>query len=169
MMPTVTSFEGFYAETHKRVRAAVVVAVGDKDLAFDAVDEAYARALLAWDRVGVMEAPRAWVFRVALNVVRRRTRRRAMEQALLRRVAGKPVMPAAAGEVWLIVRDLPERQRLAVVLRYLGDLTEVQIAEVMGIKRGTVSRTLADAHRSLAAVLGDDRTDDQMDLRMEQR
>jgi RNA polymerase sigma-70 factor, ECF subfamily len=161
MMPTVTSFEGFYAETHTRVRASLVVAVGDKDVAFDAVDEAYARAFLAWDRVARMDAPQAWVYRVALNVVRRRARRRSLEQALLRRVAPDPVLPDAASEVWLVVRDLPERQRLAVVLRYLGDLTEAQIAEVMGIKRGTVSRTLADAHRSLATELGD--------LTMEQR
>jgi RNA polymerase sigma-70 factor (ECF subfamily) len=168
MMPLVTSFEDFYADTHRRVRASLVVVVGDKDLAFDAVDEAYARALLAWDRVGAMDAPRAWVFKVALNVVRRRVRRRAMEQALLRRVAADPVLPAAAGEVWLVVRDLPERQRAAVVLRYLGDLTEAQIAEVMGIKRGTVSRTLADAHRSLAVVLGDER-DTRSDLTMEGR
>ena len=158
MMPTVTSFEEFYAETHRRVRASLVVAVGDKDVAFDAVDEAYARAFLAWDRVSQMDAPRAWVYRVALNVVRRRVRRRTLEQTLLRRVAPEPELPPAAGEVWILVRDLPERQRLAVVLRYLGDLTEAQIAEVMGIKRGTVSRTLADAHRSLAGELRDDLT-----------
>ena len=158
MMPTMTSFEDFYAATHKRVRASLVVAVGDKDLAFDAVDEAYARAFLAWDRVGSMDAPRAWVFKVALNVVRRRVRRRTMEHALLRRTAIEPTLPAAAGEIWVLVRDLPERQRLAVVLRYLGDLTEAQIAEAMGIKRGTVSRTLADAHASLAGVLEDDLT-----------
>ena len=168
MMPTVTSFEDFYADTHARVRASLVVAVGDKDLAFDAADEAYARALLAWDRVREMDAPRAWVFKVALNVVRRRVRRRAMEQAVLRRVATNPVLPAAAGEIWHIVRDLPERQRLAVVLRYLGDLTEAQIAEVMGVRRGTVSRTLADAHRALATALHDDH-DDHDELTMEQR
>src|SRR4051812_28278706 len=99
MIPTVTSFEDFYAETHKRMRASLVVAVGDKDLAFDAVDEAYARAFLAWDRVSAMDAPRAWVYRVALNVVRRRARRRSFEQALLRRSAPVPDLPAAAGEV----------------------------------------------------------------------
>jgi RNA polymerase sigma-70 factor, ECF subfamily len=168
MMPPVTSFEDFYAATHKRVRASLVVAVGDKDLAFDAVDEAYARALLAWDRIGATDAPQAWVFKVALNVVRRRVRRRAMEHVLLRRVAADPVLPASAGEVWLVVRGLPERQRTAVVLRYLGDLTEAQIGEVMGIKRGTVSRTLADAHRALAGALVDDR-DESPDLTMERR
>ena len=115
-----------------------------------------------------MEAPRSWVYKVALNVVRRRTRRRTMEQVLLRRAATEPELPAAAGEVWFVVRELPERQRLAVVLRYLGDLTEAQIAEVMGIKRGTVSRTLTDAHTTLAAALRDE-PDEHHDLTMEQR
>src|SRR4051794_39625212 len=153
MIAAVSSFEDFYAETHRRMRASLVVAVGDKDMAFDAVDEAYARAFLAWERVATMEAPQAWVYRVALNVVRRRARRRSMEERLLRRTTPPPELPPAAGEVWLVVRDLPERQRLAVVLRYLGDLTEAQIAQVMGIQRGTVSRTLADAHHALGAAL----------------
>jgi RNA polymerase sigma-70 factor (ECF subfamily) len=40
-----------------------------------------------------------------------------------------------------------------VVLRYLADLTETDIATVMGVTRGTVASTLADARGALAAVL----------------
>jgi DNA-directed RNA polymerase specialized sigma24 family protein len=42
---------------------------------------------------------------------------------------------------------------MAVVLRYVADLEEREIAEVMGVARGTVASTLSDARRSLAAVL----------------
>ena len=48
------------------------------------------------------------------------------------------------------MRSLPDRQRMAVVLRYLADLTEPDIATIMGVSRGTVASTLADARRSLA-------------------
>ncbi len=55
--------------------------------------------------------------------------------------------------MWELVRDLPERQRQAVVLRYLADLDERDIAEAMGVTRGTVSSTLFDARRRLAQLL----------------
>lgn len=155
MMATVGTFEAFYEQEHARVRAALTVLVGDADLAADATDEAFARAYLHWDRVARMHAPRAWVVKVGLNVVRRRERRRAMERTLLRRIAVPAELPAPAGEVWLLVADLPPRQRTAVVLRFVADLTEEQIATAMGVKRGTVSATLVAAQRRLAAALPD--------------
>jgi DNA-directed RNA polymerase specialized sigma24 family protein len=42
-----------------------------------------------------------------------------------------------------------------VVLRYVADLTEAQIATAMGVSRSTVSSTLRDAHRALAERLGE--------------
>ena len=152
-MSEPVAFEDFFTETHVRVRASLLAAIGDRDLAFEAADEAFARAFLDWERVSRMEAPRAWVSRVALNVARRRMRRRALEERLLRRSLPRTEMPAPAGEVWDLVSGLPERQRVAVVLRYVGDLTEEQIGEAMGIKRGTVSRTLGEAQKRLAIEL----------------
>jgi RNA polymerase sigma-70 factor (ECF subfamily) len=57
------------------------------------------------------------------------------------------------GEVWDLVRALPERQRVAIVLRYVADLTEPDIAAVMGIARGTVASTLASARDRLGEAL----------------
>jgi RNA polymerase sigma factor (sigma-70 family) len=59
-------------------------------------------------------------------------------------------------EVWLVVAALPLRQRTAVALRHIGDLTESEIARAMGITRSTVSSTLSDAHRTLAGVLAEE-------------
>jgi len=108
---------------------------------------------MAWPRVQRMDSPAGWTFRVALNVVRRRERRRSLERRLLARKAPTPDVPAPAGEAWALVAELPERQRTAVVLRFVADLTEHQIAEAMGISRSTVSSTLADAKRRLAGSL----------------
>lgn len=60
-----------------------------------------------------------------------------------------------AGEAWDAVRRLPQRQRTAVVLRYVADLPEAEIAAAMGIARSTVSSTLTHAHRALAIALSD--------------
>lgn len=51
------------------------------------------------------------------------------------------------------LRALPERQREALVLRYYGDLSEAQIASVMGISRGAVKSHTARAMSALRTVL----------------
>lgn len=55
-----------------------------------------------------------------------------------------------------LLDGLSERQRLAVVLRYVADLPEDEIAAVMGVTRGTVASTLFEARRVLAGVLRDE-------------
>lgn len=137
----------------------MLLVTGDIEIAHDAADEACARAFLHWSRVSAMASSTGWTCRVAFNVVRRRGRRDRMEQAILRRRTAEPAMPAPAGEAWEAVRGLPTRQRTAVVLRYVADLTESQVADAMGVTRSTVSSALAAAHRSLGRLLADE--DDQ--------
>jgi RNA polymerase sigma-70 factor (ECF subfamily) len=151
-----TSFEAFYAAEHGRLVTSLLLATGDAEVAREATDEAFARAWQAWGRVAGMASPAGWTYRVALNVVRRRGRRASLERRLLRRRAPEATVPAPAGEAWALVHDLPSRQRTAVVLRFVADLTEEQIAEAMGISRSTVSSTLADAARSLERALAEE-------------
>ncbi|MEZ5215515.1 MAG: sigma-70 family RNA polymerase sigma factor [Ilumatobacteraceae bacterium] len=56
-------------------------------------------------------------------------------------------------DIWTSVRALPDRQREVVVLRYLADLPEAEIAAALGVSRSAVSSALTDARRSLAVVL----------------
>jgi RNA polymerase sigma-70 factor (sigma-E family) len=51
------------------------------------------------------------------------------------------------------LRSLPERQREALVLRYYGDMSEAQIASMMGISRGAVKSHTARAMSALRTVL----------------
>src|SRR6478736_5644154 len=122
-------FEEFYEAEHGRVVTSLLLATGQADTARDAADEAFLRALMAWPRVQQMASPAGWTFRVALNVVRRRERRRSMERRILARKPPPPDVPAPAGEAWALVAELPERQRTAVVLRFVADMTENQIAQ----------------------------------------
>jgi RNA polymerase sigma factor (sigma-70 family) len=150
-------FEDFYQSEHARLVTSLLLVTGDPDAARDATDEAFVRALGAWRRVSAMSSPAGWTYRVALNVARRRARRAGLERRLLARQPRPPAVVAApAGEAWALVADLPPRQRTAVVLRFVADLTEGQIAQAMGISRSTVSSTLADATRSLGRALGED-------------
>ena len=64
-------------------------------------------------------------------------------------------MPGPAGELWAVVKQLPQRQRTAIVLRHVGHLTEAEVAEAMGIARGTVSATLRVSYRELRLKIED--------------
>ena len=80
-------FEDWYVLERPRVLAAVALWCGIVDVAADATDEAFVRALERWPRVQTMASPTGWVIQVAFNVARRRTRRAALEARLLRTVA----------------------------------------------------------------------------------
>src|SRR5688572_31610499 len=91
-------FEEWYRREHPRLVASLLLVAGDLDLAQDAADEAFARALARWDRVSRMESTNGWTYRVALNVFRRRARRDAIERRLLARAGTAGVVPPPAGE-----------------------------------------------------------------------
>src|SRR5436305_13971402 len=159
-------FEAWYRLEHARVVNSLYLASGSLDVARDAADEAFARALARWSRVRAMASPTGWTFTVGLNLVRREMRRRGKERAaqqLLRSSGGSPV-ELSNPELWAAVGALPERQRFAVALRYVGHLTELEIAAVMGITRGAVASSLARARETLAAALNE-RSDVESDIR----
>ncbi len=149
-------FERWYYAEHERLVAALIWVAGDPEIARDAADEAFARALLHWRRVGAMASPGGWTYKVALNVLRRSMRRATHERRLFDQHRPDAAMSAPAGEIWAVVRGLPERQRVAIVLRYLLDLPEREVARVMGVAPGTAASTLAAARTQLAAWLSDE-------------
>lgn len=123
------AFEPWYRAEHPRVLASMAVVVRDVEVARDITAEAFARALERWNRVGEMASPGGWTYQVALNLARRRVRRATLERRLLLRAAPSPVsVPAPAIDVWEAVTALPPRMRTAVALRYLGGLTEAEVA-----------------------------------------
>jgi RNA polymerase sigma factor (sigma-70 family) len=160
----IGSFELFYRDGHPRVVATLILALGDVDAARDAAADAFTKALVDWPRVSGLRSPMGWTYTVALNAGRRTHRRRLREAELLSRFPPAPAvteLPEPVSAVWGHLDRLPERQRLAVVLRYAADLTEADVAAVMGIRRSTVSSTLAAAHRTLGRFLADDEPADR--------
>lgn len=148
-------FAAWYQREHPRLVTSLLLVAGDIEAAREATDEAFARAYAHWSSVSLMASRQGWTYRVALNVLRRRGRRARLEQTLLARQVPPAVVPPPAGEAWEAVRSLPPRQRTAVVLRFVADLTEEQVGVAMGVSRSTISSTLADARRTLARLLGD--------------
>lgn len=158
-MGELPDFDAWYQEQHPLVLAALTVASGRPDVAAEATDEAFVRAYARWERVRRMESPGGWLYRVALNDLRRRCRRQAVERELLRRRAAPSVSeppPAPEPHVWDAVRSLPTRQRTAVALRYILDLPEGEVARLMGVTRGAASASLTAARRRLETLLAED-------------
>lgn len=61
----------------------------------------------------------------------------------------------------MLVANLPVRQREAVLLRHVAQLTEQEIADAMGVKRGTVSSTLRSAYQRLGIAIDDSTSREQ--------
>jgi RNA polymerase sigma-70 factor (ECF subfamily) len=153
----VAEFERWYRCEHDRVVNSLYLMSGSADAAREATDEAFARAAARWSRVQRMASPAGWTFRVALNVLRGDMRRRTREVGALGWGGADAVFVEQSPDpdLWHAVRALPDRQRAAVVLRYVADLPEAEIAAVLGVTRGTVASNLSRARESLATTLGD--------------
>ena len=158
-MSAEDGFEAFYRTHHPRLVAALLLTTGDLEVARDAVDEAFTRALARWERVSAMATPAGWTYRVALNVARRQFRRAQLERTLLGRRRPLVAEPPGLDHARELIANLPPRQRTAMVLRYVADLTEPEIAQAMGIRRSTVSATLAAARSRLAQDLAEPEAD----------
>lgn len=148
-------FEGWYRRHHGRVLAAVSLWCGDADLAREAVDEAFSRALARWSRVSSMREPAGWTYQVAVNQVRHLARHRRRERLLARQPEVDPSPPLDRAVLWDAVRRLPPRQRDIFIQRFVLDLAEAEIATALGISRGAVSASTAKARAALVAALGD--------------
>lgn len=142
--------EALYRERWPAFARVAISIAGSVDVGMEAVQEGFARAIeQRGDFRG--ECPlEAWVWRIVVNTARTAGARAARDES------GTSLGPGDSSangdrpsEVSLWVRTLPERQRVAVFLRYWADLDYRAIAEVLGVEVGTVSATLSAAHRSL--------------------
>src|SRR5689334_14671685 len=106
--------------------------VGDAALAEDIAAEALARTYARWRRVRTYEFLDAWVLRVVTNLAieASRHRRPAVDAGERGTDDDDVVLRVALARA---LRDLPARQRDAVVLRYLVDMPEADVAETLGI------------------------------------
>lgn len=133
------------------VRVATAI-TGSESQAVDAVQETFARALASIESFRGDGPLGAWVWRILINTARdHRTASAAAgdrDVASLESGASNGHAPDESG-VRRWVAALPERQRLAVFLRYFADLDYAAIAAALEIEVGTVSATLSAAHRTL--------------------
>lgn len=150
------AFEAMYRRELAVITALGASLTGDDELGADLAHEAMLRAYREWWRVGVMDRPGAWVRRVVINLARDVHRREVRERRGLARLGAEP--PTAPTEptsedFWAEMRRLPDRQRAAMALQCIGDMTVREIANVLGVSDGTVKTSLFAARKKLAVAL----------------
>lgn len=152
---SVAALEELYRSRYRAFLRVATAVTGSAETAADMVQEGFARALRHRHEFRGEGSLEAWVWRTVLNVARTDTRRSRRERA------GDPPEPAAAGnghaadwpELRAAVAALPERQRQALFLRHYADLSYDEIADVLGIARGTVAASLHAAHETVGRTL----------------
>ncbi|HEV8420216.1 MAG TPA: sigma-70 family RNA polymerase sigma factor, partial [Actinomycetota bacterium] len=123
---------------------------GDREIASDAVSEAFAQALRAWRGI---RSPENWVWRVAFRIaageMKERRRFANVEEASYQ-------LDERVQAVVSALARLSQRQRMAVVLHYYAGFTAGEIASMTGSASATVAVHLHRARRKLRELLEDD-------------
>lgn len=165
-MPDDAGYDEFYQATSRRLLRYAYGMVGDAATAQDIIQEAYIRAWRQWATISRYDHPESWVRlvvgRLATDWWRRLAVRRRFE------ATERPPDPVPAPSELTVVlvaalRRLPARQRQAVCLHHILDLSVADVARDLGVAEGTVKSWLSRARSALAASLADARPTDRED------
>jgi RNA polymerase sigma factor (sigma-70 family) len=150
----------FCHREHRKLVGVLTLYTGDRHLAEELAQDTLVRVVMHWRKVSRLGSPAAWAHRVALNLAnssyrRSLAQRRAETRLRSRYVDDAPRQdPSTAVALREAIAQLPERQRMALVLRYYADLAPGAIGAVMNCKEGTVSALVHQAIANLRKVPG---------------
>jgi RNA polymerase sigma-70 factor (ECF subfamily) len=148
-----TTFEEAYVDLFVRAERVAVRILGDRVHAEDVAAETMVRAMGSWSRIRTYRSP--WVTRVATNLAIDVVRRRSVAHG------GGPTPWADVDSTDRIILQaalakLPDRQRQALVLRYVVGLSGAETAQSMGLSVLTVKTHLQRALAAMRRQFGDE-------------
>lgn len=151
--------EQIYREQYRSLVGFITKRIGDRARAEELAQEAFVRAIRHQPR-----HPRSWLYTVAANLIRDNARRESVARRHLKLVERQGAEAPAADETWTrnertermreALGALADRDRQALLLQHEG-LSYGQIAERLGLSRGSMGTTLARARTRLAAAWRD--------------
>jgi RNA polymerase sigma-70 factor (ECF subfamily) len=150
------SFEEFFAASYGRLVGLLFAFLHDRAQAEDAVQDAFASALLRWPALRGYHNPEAWVRQVAFRRAIDHHRRTARQRRALLRLGPPPALPPVDAEHLDLVRalrKLPLAQREVLVLHYVAELAVDRVAAELRLPVGTVKSRLARGRAALAHQL----------------
>jgi RNA polymerase sigma factor (sigma-70 family) len=135
-------------DQHRAQLERFLAATVGPDDAQDCLQETLIAALRAYPRLRAGSNVRAWLFTIARNKALDEHRARARRPVPVLTVpetgseAGSDGTPADDPELWALVRELPAKQRAAVVLRYVNDFSHREVATVLDCSEEAARRSL---------------------------
>jgi RNA polymerase sigma-70 factor (sigma-E family) len=164
--PGAESLAGVFRAHHAELVRLAVLLLGDRPSAEDAVQDVFAR-LCVRDLLPAGDGAVAYVRAAVLNRCRSTLRRRALARrvgrgsefpgrdSIQRSAEHEAILAEERRQVLAALGRLPRRRREVLVLRYCLGLPEAEIAQVLGIRPGTVKSTAARGLAALARDLGE--------------
>jgi RNA polymerase sigma factor (sigma-70 family) len=139
-------------DAHWRDVARVAAALAGPDDAEDAAQRAWLSALRAYPSLTSGRNLRGWLLTITANAATDGHRARARRPLPVAEVPDRPAsepgdLPDTA--LWAAVRELPERQRTAVALKYVADLDHAEVARALGTTPAASRRLVSDALATL--------------------
>ncbi len=140
------------------VRAVALNVLGDRHLAKDVTQDAFVRA---YERLAGLRRPEAfgfWLMKIARRCALDSARRKPKEARLDTEIASAAESPngqldESKQELLAAVVKLPKAEKQVVMLRYFGDNSVKEVAEMVERSVGTVTKQLSRAHRRLRHLL----------------
>jgi RNA polymerase sigma factor (sigma-70 family) len=154
------TFEEFFRGEYTRLFRALCLVTGSRHEAEEVMQDSFLKVWERWERVALMEDPKGFLYRVAMNEFR--SRYRSTARALKRKVS-----PTRSDDAFATVEDrdvviralrtLIPQQRAAVVLTSLLDYSSEEAGRLLGMKAATVRALTTRARASIRQTMEDPR------------
>jgi RNA polymerase sigma-70 factor, ECF subfamily len=152
------NFESFFEAEARTLFRRLCAVTGNSAEAEEIMQDAFLALWERWDRVGTMQDPTGYLYRTAMNVFRKRTRRAVLA---LRRALSRVAEPAAFAEideqqdVVVALSGLTPRQRAALLLTDVMGYSSEEAGRALGVTAGTVRGLASRARDNLRRQMGD--------------
>jgi len=147
---TDAEFREFVTSRGRALLRSAYLLTGNLADAEDLVQSALAKTYQAWSRIEDRNALDGYVRRAMVNTHISWWRRRRVDEYPTDDIPDQPALDTSGNAelhdtLQRAVDRLPQRMRAAVVLRYFEDMTEAEVADVLGVSQGTVKSTVSRA------------------------
>lgn len=158
--------EGLFARHHGEIYAYLLRMVRDPEMAADMTQDAFVKAYRAYEALEKPENARAWLYQIAHRVALDEIRRRKIVRFLPWTGESKASSPSAehlamelrlSGPLERALARIPERQRAALLMAELHDLTGLELAAALGVSHVAARALLTRARQNLREALAEER------------
>lgn len=165
-----TFVEALFTRHHGEIHAYLVRMLRDPDLAADLTQDAFVKAYRNYDTLEKSENARAWLYQIAHRVALDEIRRRKIIRMIPWSGEARGAAPSAerialdlqlSGPLERALASIPERQRAALLLAEIHDLTGLELAAAMGVSHVAARAILTRARESLRRALAAEKDAEQ--------